>query len=168
MEILLVTLFGAPQAATIVYMSKTEETTVTKSLQPATFCSTVITQSSGAAAAHGSLEINFVVFYQLRTWSARWASNHHLSLYWPYRDNRVPTGKKTPNAVHNSQPWALYQPMEVALPSFGSAAGAGAGLAAVWATTVLIAQQQLMNMRVTITNKLDNAISLDADLQFAS
>jgi hypothetical protein len=67
MEILLVTLFGAPQAATIVYMSKTEETTVTKSLQPATFCSTVITQSSGAAAAHGSLEINFVVFYQLRT-----------------------------------------------------------------------------------------------------
>ncbi len=149
-------------------MSKTKETPVTKSLQPATFRSTVITQSSEAAAAHGSLVLNFVVFYQLRTWSVRWASNHHLSLYWPYRDKRVPTGKKTPNAVHNSQPWALYQPMEVALPSFGSVAGAGAALAAVWATTVLTAQQQLMNMRITITNKLGNAISLDADLQLAS
>ncbi len=165
MEILLETFSAALQA---VHMSKTEGIIVAKTLQPATFCSTVITQSSGAAAAHGSLVLDFVVFYQLRTWSARWASNHHLSLYWPYRDKRIPTGKKTPNAVHNSQPWALYQPMEVALPSFGSAAGAAAGLATVWATTALIAQQQLMNMRITITNKLGNAISLDADLQLAS
>jgi hypothetical protein len=64
MEILLETFSAALQA---VHMSKTEGIIVAKTLQPATFCSTVITQSSGAAAAHGSLVLDFVVFYQLRT-----------------------------------------------------------------------------------------------------